>query len=214
MEVKQMHPDKASGPDGLHPAFFQHFTALMGKEIFKCCVDWLKDASFPSYLNDTNVVLIPKKENVDTMKDLRPIALCNVLYKIIAKVLANRLKGILPKVITENQSAFVSGRSITDNVLVVFEVIHRMKRKNSVGNTGEVALKLDVSKAYDRVDWSFLKNRMRHMGFSEKWIKWIMMCVSTVAYSICFNGDQVGPIIPKRGLGQRGPCPHTSFYRA
>lgn len=81
------------------------------------------------------MVLIPKKDNVESMKDLRPIALCNVLYKILAKVLANRLKVILPGIITENQSAFVPGRSITDNVLVAFEVLHTIKRNNS-GNNG------------------------------------------------------------------------------
>lgn len=89
------------------------------------------------------------------MKDLRPIALCNVLYKIITKVLSNRLKEILPGIITENQSAFVPNRNITDNVLVAFELLHFMRQKKR-GVEGEVALKLDVSKAYDRVNWGFL----------------------------------------------------------
>lgn len=100
--VQQMHPDKGSGPDGLNPAFYQHFWKVMGKEIFHYCKGWLADCSFPANLNDTNVVLIPKKDNADTMKDLRPIALCNVLYKFVAKVLANRLKSILPEIISEN----------------------------------------------------------------------------------------------------------------
>lgn len=165
-----MHPDKASGPDGLNPAFFQHFWSLMGNEVFNCCKAWLQDCSFPAELNDTNVVLIPKKDNADNMKDLHHIALCNVLYKIMAKVLANRLKSILPVTISKNQSAFVLGRSITDNVLVAFEVLHFMKRKNH-GAVGEVALKLDVSKAYDRVDWRYLKERMVQMGFFNTWIK-------------------------------------------
>lgn len=108
--------------------------------------------------------MIPKKDNADNMKDLRPIALCNVLYKIIAKVLANQLRVIFPYVITENQSAFVPGRSITDNVLVAFELLYYMEQKKR-GAEGEVALKLDVSKAYDRVDWGCLKHR-------HKWDSW------------------------------------------
>lgn len=124
--IKQMHPDKASGPDGLNPAFCQNFWAILGDEVFRCCKEWLENGSFPANLNDTNVVLIPKKENACCLKDLRPIALCNVLYKIMAKVLANRLEKILPNLISENQSAFMPGRSITDNVLVSFEVIHHM----------------------------------------------------------------------------------------
>lgn len=98
------------------------------------------------------------------MKDLRSIALCNVLYKILAKMLANRLKLLLLEVISENQSSFVPGRSIIDIVLVTFEVIHHMKKKNYC-TEGEVALKLDISKAYDRVSWSFLCRRMRMLGF-------------------------------------------------
>ncbi|XP_074356304.1 uncharacterized protein LOC141696006 [Apium graveolens] len=94
--IKQMHPDKSAGPDGLNPAFYQHFWGLCGKDVFQCCKNWLVDLAFPLGLNDTNVVLIPKKDNTDEMKDLRPIALCNVLYKVISKVLANRLKEILP----------------------------------------------------------------------------------------------------------------------
>lgn len=97
--------------------------------MFVCCKNWLADNAFSAELNDTNVVLIPKKDNADEMKDFRPISLCNVLYKILAKVLANRLKRILPGIIFENQSAFVPERSITDNVLVAFEVLHHMRGK-------------------------------------------------------------------------------------
>lgn len=202
--VKGMHPDKASGPDGLNPAFFQHFWKVLGMEVFKCCKNWLNECRFSSTVNDTTLVLIPKKENVEEVKDLRPIALCNVLYKIIAKVLSNRLQRILPVLISEEQSAFVPGRHITDNVLVAFELLHFMKRKNR-GQEGEVALKLDISKAYDRVSWQYLRSRMEAMGFDQKWVNWIMLCVSTVSYSISFQGSMIGPIIPRRGLRQGDP---------
>lgn len=124
------------------------------------------------------------------MKDLHPIALCNVLYKILAKVLANRHKVILPSAVFENQTTFVPGRNISDNVLIAFEIIHFMKRKN-YGADGEIALKLDVSKAYNRVDWCYLSDNMERMGFNEKWVKWVMLCVTTISYNICFNGCSV-----------------------
>lgn len=184
--IKEMHPDKASGPDGLNPAFFQSFWAIMGQEVFKYCKMLLSTKSFPGELNCTNVVLIPKKDNASCLRDLRPIALCNVLYKILVKVLANRLKVILPCLISENQSAFVKQKSITDNVLIAFEIIHFMSQKKQ-GREGEVALKLDISKAYDRVSWSFLERRMKAMGFCDTWIEWMLLCVKTVTYNFCFN---------------------------
>lgn len=105
--VKQMHPNKMAGPDGLNPAFFQHFWGLLGREIYKSCKGWLQNYSFPPDLNSTTLVHIPKKDSVERLTDVRPIALCNVLYKILEKVLANRLKAILPVTISEFQSAFV-----------------------------------------------------------------------------------------------------------
>lgn len=202
--LKQMHPDKASGPDGYSPAFFQQFWDLVGREVFLNSKKWLDECMFPTELNSTNLVLIPKKDNVEKLTDVRPIALCNIVYKLIAKVLANRLKKVLPTTISENQSAFVPGRSITDNVLIAFESIHYMKRKKG-NQEGEVALKLDISKAYDRVNWRYLWHRMRVMGFNEKWVSWMKLCVTTVNYMVCLNGSYVGPIIPKRGLRQGDP---------
>ncbi|XP_074336668.1 uncharacterized protein LOC141673834 [Apium graveolens] len=202
--MNQMHPDKASGPDGLNPAFYQNFWKVLGNDVFECCRDWLQGTSFPADLNHTNIVLIPKKDSACSLKDFRPIALCNVLYKIMAKVLANRLKHVLPGLISDQQSAFVPSRCITDNVVVAFELIHHMKGDKR-SSEGEVTLKLDISKAYDRVNWDYLKNRMQALGFSSKWISWVMRCVTTVSYEVCFNGMSVGPIIPKRGLRQGDP---------
>lgn len=176
----------------------------MGLEVFNCCKHWLETNSFPQELNSTNVVLIPKKENAVRMRDLRPIALCNVLYKILAKVLANRIRNVLPDIISENQSAFVHSRNITDNVLVAFELIHHIRLKNR-GKEEEIALKLDISKAYDRVSWSFLRHRMEAMNFSEQWISWMLLCIQTVSYRFSVNGTMVGPVVPKRGLRQGDP---------
>lgn len=158
-----MHTDKSVGPNDFSAAFFQHFWDLISKEIFKCCKGCLSEGSFPVNLNDTTLVLIPKKDNAERMTNLRPITLCNVLYKILVKVLANRLKEILPYAISKNQSAFVPGRDILDNVLVAFEALHFMKKKNR-GHDGEVALKLDIPKAYYQVDWSYLKNECKSWG--------------------------------------------------
>ena len=138
------------------------------------------------------------------MCEFRPISLCNVSYKIISKVLANRLKPILNAIILENQSAFVPSRLITDNVLVAFEIMHYLKNKRE-GKDKYMAIKLDLSKAYDKVEWGFLCNIMTTMGFNDKWISLMMNCISTVSYSILINEVSQGCIFPSRGLRQGDP---------
>ncbi|PNX81081.1 hypothetical protein L195_g037096, partial [Trifolium pratense] len=199
-----MQPDKCPGPDGFNPGFFQHFWHLCGQDIFDECCKWLTTGSFPSTLTLTNIALIPKGDSQVSMKDWRPISLCNVIYKLVAKVLANRLKPILSKCIYDNQSAFVPGRSILDNAMVAIEVVHYMKSKLR-GKVGDIALKLDISKAYDRIDWDYLRGVMLKMGFCTQWLTWIMMCVETVDYSILVNDKVAGPITPSRGLRQGDP---------
>lgn len=129
------------------------------------------------------------------MKDSRPISLCNILYKIIAKVWANRLKLLLPKHILGSQAVFIPGRSILDNVILAFELLHYMKRK-SHGKLGDVALKVDISKVYDQLDWGFLEQIMLQLGFTRRWVNLIMLCVHTVKYSVIVNDDLVRPILP------------------
>ena len=111
----------------------------------------MNDCSFPAGLNDTSIVLIPKKQKPDMLSDMRPIALCNVLYKIISKMLANCMKLVLDLVISDSQSAFVLDRAITDNIIISAEVIHFLKRKRQ-GKHRVAALKIDMSKAYDRIE--------------------------------------------------------------
>lgn len=103
------------------------------------------------------------------MIELRPIALCNMSYKILAKVVVNRLKAVLPSIISDTQSAFLPGRLISDYIMISYEVMHYLKRK-STGKEGYMALKLDMSKAYDQIEWGFLEAVMKKMGFSENWL--------------------------------------------
>jgi hypothetical protein len=170
---------KSPGPDGMPSVFYKRFWHTVGEQVTKEVLNVLRGGQMPEHWNDTLVVLIPKNANAKTLKDLRPISLCNVTYKLVSKVIANRLKIILPDVISPNQSAFVPGRMISDNILLAYELTHFLQRRRN-GSVGYAALKLDMSKAYDHVEWNFLEAIMRRLGFDANWIQLIMKCNTTV----------------------------------
>ena len=206
----QMGPTKAPGPDGINALFYQKFWHIVGNEVTEAVLQFLHTGHMVPNINYTHIVLIPKVKKPEKMADFRPISLCNVIYKIISKVLANRLKLILPQIISPTQSAFVPGRLITDNVLVTYETMHVMHIRKK-GKKGALALKLDVHKAYDRVEWGFLKGMMIKLGFSKVWVDSVMSCVSTPSFSIRINGKAYGNIVRTRVYDKVILCPLTYF---
>lgn len=131
--IYQIHLTKSPGLDGFNAGFFQHHWETIGEVVMGMVKNYFQSRRMLKELNHTNIVLIPKVDNPTKMSQFRPISLCNVVYKVISKVLTNRLKRVLPNVISQNQSAFVAGRQIFDNILVVHELLYSMKQRNDEG---------------------------------------------------------------------------------
>ncbi|KAL4348938.1 hypothetical protein GQ457_17G007600 [Hibiscus cannabinus] len=200
----QINPNKAPGLDGLPASFFRKFWPTLSHDFIKLCLDLLKGRASMVDVNQTVIVLIPKIDSPTLMKHFRPISLCTVVYKTCSKVLVNRMKPLMSCCIAENQSAFVPGRLISDNVIVANELFHYLNGSKNGPNKG-AAIKLDMEKAYDRVEWHFLSDVMKKMGFADGWIKSIMMCVTTVSFCLKINGEISDFFRPSRGLRQGDP---------
>lgn len=199
-----INPDKAPGTGGMTSLFFQKFWGITAEAVRHTVKEFFLNGTLDPRLNQTNICLIPKTERPIEMGEFRPISLCNVSYKVISKLMSKRLKKCLPKIISETQSAFVARRLITDNILVAHEVFHAL-RTNPGCRSKFVAIKTDMSKAFDRVEWSFLEALLLKIGFSTQWVSWIKVCISSVSYQVLLNGEPKGRITPSRGIRQGDP---------
>jgi hypothetical protein len=171
---------------------------VIGPSVTWVVLDFLNGGEVPDGFNHTTIVLIPKAKHPQDIKQFRPISLCNVIYKLCSKVLANMMKGFLDEIISEEQSVFVPGRLITDNVLVAYECTHYLKRKK--GKNGACAIKLDMAKAYNRVEWEYLICILLKLGFAETFVDTILRCVSSVSLSVRVNVRLTENFRPSRGI--------------
>lgn len=186
LALKNMPSHKAPGPDGMTGFFFISRWGIVGEDVVAA-----------------NLVLIPKVEAPSSPAQFRPISLCNVVYKLITKIMADRLKLILPRLVSPFQSAFLPGNQIQDNYIVASELFHSMAHKQ--GRQGWFAIKGDMEKAYDRVEWSFLMAVLRNFGFSSQWMYRVFQCISTGKFSILLNGSLFDYFSSSRGLCQGDP---------
>ncbi|XP_060969677.1 uncharacterized protein LOC133036919 [Cannabis sativa] len=207
-----MGKDKAPGPDGLPPSFYAHHWDTVQDDLFEMVTHFFTNTDLPKYINDTAIVLVPKKDSPAMVNDYRPIALCNVAYKVISKVIATRLRSMLHKSVSPNQAAFIKGRHIAENTMIAREIIHSMKRRR--GKKGFMLIKLDLEKAYDKMDWEFIIKVLYQFGFTSPFTDWIKACISVEEIKLLLNGSIVGKFSPGRGLRQGDPLSPSLFIIA
>ncbi|KAL0300285.1 UNVERIFIED_CONTAM: Retrovirus-related Pol polyprotein from type-2 retrotransposable element R2DM [Sesamum angustifolium] len=194
--------DKAPGPDGFSSGFYKAAWPIVGEEISKAIMDFFTTGKLLKQVNATVLTLIPKVRTPHSVADFRPISCCNVIYKVISKILVCRFREILDLLISPSQNAFIPGRLISDNVLLAQELFSGY---NQCRLPPRCALKVDLRKAYDTVEWDFLFATLRLFGFPAVFIRWIEECVTSAHYSVVVNGGVHGFFAGARGLRQGDP---------
>lgn len=185
--VFQIPNDKTLGPDDFSSYFYKAAWGIIGDDLTKEVLNFFQSGKILTQINATNIVLVPKASCPQTVADYRPISCCNVIYKVIFKLLTKRLNEVLHMLIDESQAAFVSGRSIITNVLLCQD---------------RCLMKIDIRKAYDMVHWKFLLDVLNAMNFPTQFVRWIEICLSTARFSILIDGVPCGYFPGKRSLRQ------------
>ncbi|XP_062094183.1 uncharacterized protein LOC133800246 [Humulus lupulus] len=198
--VKTSIPDtKSPGPDGFGSGFFKSMWSVIGGEICAAITNFFETGFMPPEFHNTMISLIPKTENPATTIDFRPIACCTTIYKCISKLLCSRLATVLPFLVHQNQGAFVQGRSIAHNVMILQDILKNYRQKNT---SPRCAIKIDISKAYDTVDWNFVEDLLNALNFPGKFIQLVMICIKSTTYSLLMNGRIQGGFQGAKGLRQ------------
>lgn len=187
--LRSLPNDKVSGPNVFTKEFFVAAWPIIGRDFIVAVQSLFLFGLMPTVVNATILSLIPKTTTAQTMKEYKPIAYCNLLYKVISKVLANRLEIIFPAAVEPNQCAFITDRLLLENVLLAFELVNGYHKNTS---KEKCAIKFDIYKAFDMVKWSFFISVLHAMGLPTQFIHLIRLCISTAAFSVSVNGSLEG----------------------
>lgn len=203
-----MNGSGAPGPDGFGGSFYHTYWDIIADDVFNSVSQFFIQGWLLPNLNSNLVVLIPKFPGVDRIENYRPIALANFQFKIITKVLADRLACIAPKILSENQRGFIRERHISDCICIASEAINMLDKKNFGGN---LALKIDIKKAFDTLDWNFLLQVLQSFGFDSKFCSWVKVILNSAKLSFSVNGRPVGYFNCKGVFDRVIPFPLSFF---
>lgn len=200
--LNAMPSDKAPGIDGFYVLFFKRTWGIIGREVCDVVKDFFTCGKMLKAINCATITLVPKCSNPSRIRDYRLIACCTTIYKLSSKILTNRMQHVIDNLVGKEQATFVPGRVISDNVILSHELVKSYTRKHV---SPRCMIKVDIQKAYDSVEWGFIEQVLRGMGFPAKFISWIMICISTVSYRVFTNGTLAPSFVAKRDLRQGDP---------
>lgn len=201
-----LNSTKAPCPYVFNAMFYKTASSIMKEDVILAVQDFCTNGKLLRDANNTFLTSLTKVPQAEKMEDLRPISLCNFVYKIISKLMSDMLQFIIPHIISNTQITFVKGRHIGKNIVLAHEVIRKVFASKI---RRDFCLKVDLKKAFDRVKWSFVLKMLRAFRFPSKWINWIYELISTSSFLVLFNGSPAGHFKSSRGLCQGDP---TSPY--
>jgi hypothetical protein len=201
--VFKMPPWKAPGPDGFPTGFYQKSWEIVGGSVCNFVKEVWRNPGIIADVNYTDICLIPKVATPEQVQQFRPISLCNTNYKIVSKVIVERLKDCLASLISPFQTGFIPGRNIHENIVVAKEMVHTMHRMK--GRRGAFAIKVDLAKAYDKISWEFIGRVLQEINFPESLINVVMHSVTSVRTNVKWNGARSEFFKPRRGIRQGDP---------
>lgn len=194
--------NKTSGPDGYSAEFFTACWQVIGPEVTAAVREFFRSGQMLRQWNATTLILIPKVNNASSATEFRPISRLNTVYKVISKLISIRLKAVLPRVISQAQSAFMPSHLLAENVLLATDLVKGYSNSNS---EPKAMLKVDLKKAFDSVRWDFIIGIIRALSIPETFINWIYQCISTATFSVSINGASAGFFNSTRGIRQGDP---------
>ncbi|KAK2424264.1 hypothetical protein QL285_034644 [Trifolium repens] len=209
--VFSLNKDSAPGPDGFGAFFFQHYWDIVKLDVINAVIEFFSTSWILPGFNSNIIALLPKSPDASSIDQYRPIAMANFKFKIISKVIADRLASIMPSLVSVEQKGFIHGRDIKDCLFIASEAANLLHNKAFGGN---LALKIDITKAFDTLDWSFLLKVLKSFGFNNKFCTWIHVILKSAFLSVSINGKSHGYFQCNRGVRQGDPLSPLLFCLA